>query len=306
MSGFPGVQDSTPTGAGGPPVALSIAGTDSGGGAGMTADVRAFAACGVHGAVAVTAVTVQNSLGVSGVHEVPPDVVAAQIRTVADDMGVDAAKTGMLASRQIIEAVAGACDAVGIGRGSTKRSGAGPSTGTSVGEGVPFVVDPVAASMSGSPLLADDALDAVRTELLPRATLVTPNLDELALLVDVKVVDEATAREAAAALHDLGAAAVLVKGGHLEATTGRAQPECVDLLSVDGEVHEFRSPRLDRPHTHGGGDSLASAITAGLARGMSLVDAVGLGKEFITRAVEHSYPLGAGHGPVSTLWSAPL
>jgi hydroxymethylpyrimidine/phosphomethylpyrimidine kinase len=272
-----------------PPVALSIAGTDSGGGAGMTADVRAFAACGVHGAVAVTAVTVQNSLGVSGFHEVPPEVVAGQIRTVAGDMGVDAAKTGMLASREIIEAVVGACDAVGIGRRAA------------VGDGVPFVVDPVAASMSGSPLLADDALDAVRTELLPRATLVTPNLDEIALLVDIKVVDEASALEAAAALHALGATAVLVKGGHLEATTGRRQSECVDLLSVDGEVHEFRSPRLDRPHTHGGGDTLASAITAGLARGMSLVDAVGLGKEFITRAVEHSYPLGAGHGPVRAM-----
>ena len=274
-----------------PPVALTIAGTDSGGGAGLTADVRAFAACGVHGSVAVTAVTVQDSLGVSAVHDVPADVVAAQIRTVAGDMGVDAAKTGMLATREIIEAVAGACDAAGIG---------GPS-------GIPFVVDPVAASMSGSPLLAQDALEALRTELLPRATLVTPNLDEIALLADVKVVDEASAHEAAAALHGLGAAAVLVKGGHLEATTGRPQPECVDLLSsADGEVHEFRSARLDRAHTHGGGDSLAAAITAGLARGMSLVDAVALGKAFITRAVEHSYPLGAGHGPVSTLWAAPF
>jgi hydroxymethylpyrimidine/phosphomethylpyrimidine kinase len=279
---------STTEPAGHPPVALTIAGTDSGGGAGMTADVRAFAACGVHGSVAVTAVTVQNSLGVTGFHEVPVDVVAAQIRTVAGDMGVDAAKTGMLASREIIEAVVGACDAVGIGRRSAS--------------GVPFVVDPVAASMHGSPLLADDALDAVRTELLPRATLVTPNLDEIALLADVKVVDDASAREAAAALQAMGAAAVLVKGGHLEATTGRSQPECVDLLSLaSGEIHEFRSARLASPHTHGGGDSLAAAITAGLARGMSLVDAVGLGKAFITRAVEHSYPLGAGHGPVRAM-----
>ncbi|MDL5157565.1 bifunctional hydroxymethylpyrimidine kinase/phosphomethylpyrimidine kinase [Actinomycetospora termitidis] len=272
-----------------PPVALSIAGTDSGGGAGMTADVRAFAVCGVHGAVAVTAVTVQDSLGVSGFHPIPPDVVAAQIRTVAGDMGVDAAKTGMLASSEIIAAVAAVCDEVGIGSG-----------------GIPFVVDPVAASMHGSPLLADDALDALRTELLPRATLVTPNLDEIALLTDVKVVDDASAREAAVALHDLGARAVLVKGGHLEALSGRRQEECVDLLSVDGDLHEFRSERLDRPHTHGGGDSLASAITAGLARGMSLVDAVGLGKRYITRAVENSYPLGAGHGPVSSLWAAAL
>lgn len=270
-------------------MALSIAGTDSGGGAGMTADVRAFAACGVHGAVAVTAVTVQNSLGVSGFHPIPPEVVADQIRTVAGDMGVDAAKTGMLATAEIIAAIAAVCDEVGIGSG-----------------GIPFVVDPVAASMHGSSLLADDALDAVRTQLLPRATLVTPNLDEIALLVDVKVVDDASAREAARALHDLGAHAVLVKGGHLEATSGRRQDECVDLLSIVGEVHEFRSPRLDRPHTHGGGDSLASSITAGLARGMSLVDAVALGKRYITRAVEDSYPLGAGHGPVSSLWAAAL
>jgi hydroxymethylpyrimidine/phosphomethylpyrimidine kinase len=135
---------------------------------------------------------------------------------------------------------------------------------------------------------------------------VTPNLDEIALLVDVKVVDDASAREAARALHALGAQAVLVKGGHLEATSGRCQDDCVDLLSIDGEVHEFRSERLDRPHTHGGGDSLASSITAGLARGMSLVDAVALGKRYITRAVEDSYPLGAGHGPVSSLWAAPM
>ena len=201
--------------------------------------------------------------------------------------------TGMLASSEIIEAVAGACDDAGIGRGA----GDG---------GAPFVVDPVAASMHGSPLLADDALDALRSELLPRATLVTPNLDEVALLVDVKVVDDASAREAARALHALGAHAVLVKGGHLEATSGRRQDECVDLLSVDGETHEFRSPRLDRPHTHGGGDSLASSVTAGLARGMSLVDAVALGKRYITRAVEDSYPLGAGHGPGSSLWAAAL
>jgi hydroxymethylpyrimidine/phosphomethylpyrimidine kinase len=273
-----------------PPVALSIAGTDSGGGAGMTADVRAFAACGVHGAVAVTAVTVQNSLGVSGFHPIPPDVVADQIRTVAGDMGVDAAKTGMLATAEIIAAITAVCDEVGIGSG-----------------GIPFVVDPVAASMHGSSLLADDALDAVRTQLLPRATLVTPNLDEIALLVDVKVVDDASAREAARALHALGAQAVLVKGGHLEAVSGRPQADCVDLLSLaSGEEHEFRSPRLDRPHTHGGGDSLASSITAGLARGMSLVDAVALGKRYITRAVEDSYPLGAGHGPVSSLWAAAL
>jgi hydroxymethylpyrimidine/phosphomethylpyrimidine kinase len=264
-----------------PPVALAIAGTDSGGGAGITADVRAFTACGVHGAVAIAAITVQNSLGVSGFHAVPPDVVADQIRTVAGDMGVDAAKTGMLASTDIIRAVVAAGDEVGLG------------------SRVPFVVDPVAASMHGHPLLADDALETLRSELIPRATLVTPNLDEVRLLVGVEVVDDATAREAARALLGLGAGAALVKGGHLEGSA-----EVVDLLlTADGTEHAYSSPRRDTPHSHGGGDSLASAVTAGLARGMALPDAVALGKAYITRAVEHAYPLGAGHGPVSALWS---
>jgi hydroxymethylpyrimidine/phosphomethylpyrimidine kinase len=264
-----------------PPVALAIAGTDSGGGAGITADVRAFTACGVHGAVAIAAVTVQNSVGVSGFHAVPPEVVADQIRTVAGDMGVDAAKTGMLASSDIIEAVVAAADEVGLG---TR---------------VPFVVDPVAASMHGHALLAPDALDAVRHALIPRATLVTPNLDEVRLLVGVEVTDDASAREAARALLDLGAGAALVKGGHLEGSA-----EVVDLLvTADGTERAYSSPRRDTPHSHGGGDSLASATTAGLARGMALPDAVALGKAYVTRAVEHAYPLGAGHGPVSALWS---
>ena len=271
-----------------PPTALSIAGTDSGGGAGMTADVRAFTACGVHGCVAVAAVTVQNSVGVTGFHEVPPEVVAAQIRAVAADMGVDAAKTGMLASRTIIETVAATCDEVGIGRGGVS----------------PFVVDPVAASMHGDPLLTGDALQALRSELLPRATIITPNLDEIRLLVGVTVVDDATAREAARALHALGAGAVLVKGGHLEALSGHDEPECTDLLFDGSTFTPLTGARHHTEHTHRGGDSLASAITAGLARGMSLPDAVRLGKAYVSRAVEHAYPLGAGHGPVSSLWSA--
>jgi hydroxymethylpyrimidine/phosphomethylpyrimidine kinase len=270
-----------------PAVALTIAGTDSGGGAGITADLRAFTACRVHGAVAVAAVTVQSSVGVSGFHEIPPAVVADQIRVVAGDMGVDAAKTGMLASAEIIGTVVATCDEARIGR-------AGRS---------PLVVDPVAASMHGDSLLAAEALDAVRHELIPRATLVTPNLDEVRLLVDVKVVDAASAREAAAAFRELGAGAVLIKGGHLADMSGRAQPDCVDLLvDAEGEL-ELTSPRIDTPHTHGGGDSMAAAITAGLARGLGLRDAVALGKAYITRAVEHAYPLGAGHGPVSALWS---
>ncbi len=264
-----------------PPVALTVAGSDSGGGAGLQADLRTFTACGVHGCVAVTAVTVQNSVGVTGVVEIPPATVAAQIRAVGTDIGVGAAKTGMLASAAIIEAVAAVCDEVGIGRSVS----------------TPFVVDPVAASMHGDQLLADDALDALRTELFPRATLVTPNLDEVRLLVGLDVTNRRLQYDAARALHALGPEWVLVKGGHL-----RDEGDCMDLLHDGSRFVELVGPRFDTQHTHGGGDTLASAITSQLARGTSLPDAVAFGKHYIQRAVEHAYPLGAGIGPVSPFW----
>jgi hydroxymethylpyrimidine/phosphomethylpyrimidine kinase len=266
-----------------PPRVITIAGTDSGGGAGIPADLRAFAACGVHGCVAVTAVTVQNSVGVTGVHAIPPEVVAAQIETVATDIGLDAAKTGMLASRPIIEAIAGACDRVGIG-------GSGP---------VPLVIDPVAASMHGDQLLADEALDAYRTLLFPRATVITPNLDEVRLLIDIDVHDRTAQYEAAKVLHGLGPRYVLVKGGHLSEDTGG----CVDLLYDGHTFTELPGPRFDTGNTHGGGDSMAAAITSGLARGLAVPAAVALAKRYIVEAVRNSYPLGAGHGPVSPLWA---
>ncbi len=265
-----------------PPRALTIAGSDSGGGAGLEADLRTFAACGVHGCCAVTAVTVQNSLGVTGVHEIPAEIVAAQIESVVPDIGIGAAKTGMLANAEIIQAVGAACDRVGIGRDHA----------------VPFVVDPVAASMHGDPLLHPEALDAIRTELIPRATLVTPNLDEVRLLVGLDVGDRAGQHDAAKALHALGAGAVLVKGGHL-----RADPACVDVFFDGSEFTELAGPRFDTPHTHGGGDTLASAITAALASGVTLPVAVAFGKRFVEQAVRHAYPLGAGVGPVSPLWA---
>lgn len=264
-----------------PPVALTIAGSDSGGGAGLQADLRTFTACGVHGCVAVTAVTVQNTVGVSGFVEISPSVVADQIRVVATDIGVGAAKTGMLASAPIIAAVAAVCDEVGIGRGGS----------------VPFVVDPVAASMHGDQLLADDALEALRGQLFPRATLATPNLDEVRLLVGIDVRSREQLYEAAKTLHALGPAWVLVKGGHL-----RDDPDCLDLLYDGADFTELTGPRFDTPHTHGGGDTLAAAITSELARGAALPDAVRFGKRYIERAVEHAYPLGAGTGPVSPFW----
>lgn len=265
-----------------PPVALTIAGSDSGGGAGLQADLRTFTVCGVHGCVAVTAVTVQNSMGVAGFVEVPPSVVADQIRAVATDIGVAAAKTGMLASAAIISAVAEVCDEVGIGRA------------------VPLVVDPVAASMHGDPLLTADALSALRLELLPRATLVTPNLDEVRLLVGVDVGSRAEQSEAARALRALGPRWVLIKGGHL---SDAADDElCLDLLYDGTDFSEFTGPRLATPHTHGSGDSLAAAITSALARGAAMPEAVGYGKRYIKQAIAHAYPLGAGIGPVSPFW----
>ncbi|MCV7170240.1 bifunctional hydroxymethylpyrimidine kinase/phosphomethylpyrimidine kinase [Mycobacterium manitobense] len=262
-----------------PPRVMTIAGSDSGGGAGIQADLRTFALLGVHGLVAVTAVTVQNSLGVKGFHEIPLDVVAGQIDAVASDIGVQAAKTGMLASSAIIETVADAWRAVA-------PDGA-----------VPLVVDPVCASMHGDPLLHPSALDALRTQLFPLATVVTPNLDEVRLLVGIDVVDEESQREAARALHGLGPRWALVKGGHL-----RSSAHSPDLLYDGAEFHEFDTSRIDTGHDHGAGDTLAAATAAALAHGYTVPDAVAFGKRWVTECLRAAYPLGHGHGPVSALF----
>ncbi|MFJ2667913.1 bifunctional hydroxymethylpyrimidine kinase/phosphomethylpyrimidine kinase [Nocardia fluminea] len=261
--------------------ALTIAGTDSGGGAGIQADSRTMALCGVHACVAVAAVTVQNTVGVSGFHEIPPQIVADQVRAVVRDIGIGAAKTGMLASTAIIEAVAGVCRELGIG-----RSGA-----------IPLVVDPVAASMHGDPLLHAEALEAVRNTLIPLATVVTPNLDEVRLITGIEVIDDATARKAAEALHALGAQWAIVKGGHL-----RASEFSTDLLYDGDTFREFSAPRIATGNDHGGGDTLAAAIACALAHGYPVPDAVEFAKEWTYRCLAASYDLGAGHGPVSPLW----
>ena len=258
---------------------LTIAGSDSGGAAGLQADLRTFALLGVHSLVAVTAVTVQNSLGVSGFHEIPTDVIAGQIDAVVTDIGVQAAKTGMLASTAIIETVADRWRGLGL-------------AGT-----VPFVVDPVCASMRGDPLLHPDALDTLRRRLFPLASVVTPNLDEVRLLVGIDVVDAATQRDAAKALHDLGPQWALVKGGHL-----RSAPNSPDLLYDGTEFREFDAPRIVTGHDHGAGDTLAAAIACALAQGYSMPDAVEFGKAWVTECLRAAYPLGAGHGPVSALF----
>lgn len=258
---------------------LTIAGSDSGGGAGIQADLRTFALLGVHSLVAVAAVTVQNSLGVSGFHEIPSGVVAGQIEAVVTDIGVQAAKTGVLTSSAVIGAVADSWRDLGL-------------AGT-----VPLVVDPVCASMHGDPLLHPSVLDTLRTELFPLASLVTPNLDEVRLLVGIDVSDVATQRDAARALHALGPRWSLVKGGHL-----RSAPNSPDLLYDGTEFHTFDAPRIATGNDHGAGDALSAAIACALAHGYAMPAAVAFGKTWVTECLTAAYPLGAGHGPVSALF----
>lgn len=260
-----------------PPRAMTIAGSDSGGGAGVQADLKTFLCCGVHGTSALTAVTVQNSLGVSGFYDLPPHAVAEQVEAVVTDIGVQATKTGMLANAGVIEAVAEVVARLDVG---------------------PFVVDPVCASQHGDPLLRPDALEALRELVIPLSMLVTPNLPEARLLTGLDAHGREGMSEAARALHAMGATWVLVKGGHADNADGRA----VDVL-FDGK-HETELVALwhDTPHTHGTGDTLAAAITASLARGGSVEEAVGAGKDFVTAAVADSFPLGGGLGPVGHFW----
>jgi len=259
-----------------PPTALTIAGSDSGGGAGLQADLKTFLACRVHGMSAVTAVTAQHSRGVVGVHPVPGAFVAAQVAAVADDIGVDATKTGMLANRDVVDAVAEVLGSVDVGT---------------------LVVDPVCASQHGDPLLADDAIEALTSRLFPLAVLVTPNLPEVKVLLGgYEVRDRAGMREAAKRLVDFGPRWVLVKGGHLD------DPVAIDILYDGTSFAELSAPRDPSVHTHGSGDTLAAATTAALARGLDLPDAVAAGKDFITSAVEGSFALGSGRGPVGHFW----
>jgi len=255
---------------------LTIAGSDSGGGAGIQADLKTMLANGVHGMSAVTAVTVQNSVGVQGVHELPPAAVYDQIEAVVTDIGVDAVKTGMLASGPIVLAVA---DAV---------------TRFELGERL--VVDPVAVSRHGDPLLAEDAVEAIRSRLLPLAAVVTPNLGEVELLTGIRVTSTDDLEPAARALHELGPRHVLVKGGHL------AGAEAVDLL-FDGHVaRRLTARRHDTPNTHGTGCTLASAIASNLAWGLDVPAAVAEAKRYVTGAIAGGFPLGKGVGPTDHAW----
>lgn len=258
---------------------LTVAGTDSGGGAGVPADLKAMMALGTHGMCVVTAVTAQNSVGVQGAWPLPIEAVRAQFRSVVDDIGVDAIKTGMLASAEIVTAVAELVDTV------PRRAD---------GSKVPLVVDPVAMSKHGDPLLDLEATAALRSLLVPRSTVITPNLPEAALLTGLG--EGAPPAILAGALLELGAEWVLIKGGHKEG-------DADDLLvSFTGERHVFRAPREDNSHTHGTGCTMASLIAAGLGQGLAVPQAVGLAKRFMMGAIPAGYALGQGIGPVDPLW----
>lgn len=255
-----------------PPVALTIAGSDSGGGAGIQADLKTFFAFGVFGTSAITAITAQNTRGVQGVHPVPLDMVRQQIDSVVTDLRPAAIKTGMLATAELVSTVARAIDDHGL-------------------EG--FVLDPVMVATSGDRLLDEDAVEAVTDELLPLATLVTPNLHEARMLTGLSVTSVDEMRAAGERLLQMGAGAALVKGGHLE------DDEAVDLL-IDGTgVRTWRRPRIATARTHGTGCTLSSACAAALARGAPLTDAVSAAIDFVARAIATAPELGGGNGPIN-------
>jgi hydroxymethylpyrimidine/phosphomethylpyrimidine kinase len=257
------------------PVALTIAGSDSGGGAGIQADLKTFAALGVHGASAITAITAQNTVGVTEILEVPPGIVLAQIEAVMSDIGAAAAKTGMLSSAQIIDVVCAAVMAHNIRN---------------------LVVDPVMVAKGGARLLRDDAVDALRARLLPLAAVVTPNLPEAEVLLGrpIRTLDER--RQATQDLVALGARAAVLKGGHAE-----------DQLAIDhyfdgAQLVELHSPRIHTANTHGSGCVFSAAIAAALAKGSDTLAAVHEAKEFITGAIERALEVGRGHGPVNPMF----
>lgn len=251
-------------------VALTIAGSDSGGGAGIQADIKSMQANGVFAASVITAVTAQNTQAVTAVHELPVEIISAQIAAVLSDIEVHAVKTGMLSSAAIIDTVVRAlweCEA-------------------------PIVVDPVMISKSGYTLLRPDAIDALRNHLLPMAALVTPNAHEAEHLTGITIDSVATAREAAAALVAMGPAAAMVKGGHI------GEGETVTDVLYDGVRYvELTAPRIASKHTHGTGCTLASAIAAGLARGFTLVESVERARCYISGAIASGLAIGGGHGP---------
>ena len=257
------------------PTALTIAGSDSGGGAGIQADLKTFAALGVYGTSAITAITAQNTVGVTAVEALSADLVTAQIEAVVGDIEIHATKTGMLANVAIVEAVAAAIGSLEL---------------------LLVVVDPVMVAKSGDRLLTDDAVQALRVELLPRATVVTPNIPEAEVLAGMAIRTLDDVREAARRIHGLGARAVIVKGGHAEGS------DLVDLLFDGEQMFEFHTPRIATRNTHGTGCTFASAVAAFLARNLSLSDATEQAQRYVAGAIAHGLAIGQGHGPLDHFW----
>ena len=254
------------------PRAMTIAGSDSGGGAGIQADLKTFAALGVFGTCAITTITAQNTVGVDAVLETPTAMIEAQIDAIMSDIGADAVKTGMLSSAEIIRCVAQRLEFHQLS---------------------PAVIDPVMVASTGYRLLRDDAVDAMRTTLLPLATVVTPNSREAAVLtgLEMNTVDDLK-RAARILVNEMGAKTALVKGGHLEGPA-------TDVLYDGADFASFTAERIDTPNTHGTGCTLASAIAAGLARGLPLPEAARRAKDYVTAAIGAGFPVGRGHGPLN-------
>jgi hydroxymethylpyrimidine/phosphomethylpyrimidine kinase len=255
------------------PVALTIAGSDSGGGAGIQADLKTFAALGVHGTSAITAITAQNTLGVTDILELPPALIRAQIAAVVDDIGVVAAKTGMLSSSAIIEMVAQAVRDFHLSA---------------------LVVDPVMVAKGGARLLREEAVDALRTTLVPLAAVITPNLPEAEVLLGRRIQTLDERRRAARQLVALGARAAVVKGGH-------AEGDAIDVFCDGSQTVDIPGERVATSNTHGSGCVFSAAIAAGLARGLAPLQAVREAKTFITQAIRDSLEIGHGHGPVNPM-----
>ena len=251
---------------------LIVAGSDSGGGAGIQADIKAVTMLGAFAATAITALTAQNTEGVHGVLPIDPAFIRQQMEVVLDDIGADAIKTGMLHDAAVIDTVAAVI---------AERAAA-----------IPLVLDPVMAAKGGAPLIQADAIDALKNRLVPRAAVLTPNLPEAEILCGRAINDVAAMREAAQVLLALGCGAVLLKGGHLDGDTVH------DVLASDTGVTEWTSPRITTRHTHGTGCTLASAIAAGLAQGMAVVASVERARDYVQRAIAAAPGLGRGHGPL--------
>ena len=267
-------------------IALTIAGSDPGGGAGIQADLKTFAALGVYGVSAITAITVQNTLGVEAVAPLTADLVTAQIEALAGDLSIDATKIGMLATAAIVEAVVAAIAELELPL---------------------VVVDPVLVSTSGERLLDADGVQAMINELFPRARVVTPNLPEAEALSGRRIASAEDAREAARTIHEMGASAVIITGGHGTAPgSGQraegAGQEVLDLLFDGHAFHEFRAPRVDSRHTHGTGCTFASAVAAGLALGHDLPDAARRAQRYVGGAIAHAPAIGHGRGPLDHFW----